>query len=74
MTEMVDLVDENDNVIGKAPKKEVTKKNLLHRTTTIIVFDKQGRFFVQRRAYTKDLWPGMLAIGVGETVQSGESY
>ena len=74
MTEMTDIVDDEDKIIGKATRDETNRAHLLHRSATIIILDEQGRFFVQKRAKTKKLWPGKFAVGVVETVQAGEKY
>ena len=74
MTELIDVVDENDSVVRTTTRKEVREKRLLHRSATIIVKDARGRIFVQKRSMAKDLWPGMHAVGVGETVKAGEGY
>lgn len=39
MVEYVDIVDEEDNVIGKATWKEMMDKSLLHRTSNVMVFN-----------------------------------
>jgi len=72
--EYLDLVDENDNVIGKAPRSEVRARNLLHRGVGILVFNSRGELYVHKRTETKDIFPGMYDMLVGGTVRAGESY
>ena len=56
--EVFDVVDENDNVIGRATRGEVHKnKDLIHRSVGVVVFDKRGRVFLQQRSATKDTDP-----------------
>ncbi len=56
--ELFDIVDEDDNVVGKATRGEVHKnKNLIHRSVGVIVFDSRGRVFLQQRSATKDTDP-----------------
>jgi isopentenyldiphosphate isomerase len=72
--EIVDLVDEEDRVIGQAPRSEVRSRNLLHREVATIVRNAAGEIFVHRRTDTKDIFPGMYDMFVAGMVTSGESY
>lgn len=72
--EIVDLVDENDEVIGRAPRQEVRGRNLLHRKVAAIVRNNRGEIYVHRRTETKDVFPGMYDMFVAGIVISGESY
>jgi isopentenyldiphosphate isomerase len=72
--EMVDLVDEEDHVIGRAPRREVRARNLLHREVAAIVRGPGGEVYVHRRTDTKDVFPGMYDMFVAGVVTSGESY
>ena len=71
--EVVDLVDESNRVIGKATRREVRAKNLLHRGVGIICTNSRGQVYVHRRTRTKDIFPGMYDMFVGGVVASGES-
>lgn len=72
--EPVDWVDEDDRVLGVVPRREMRRRNLLHRVTATFVFHPDGRLFVQQRAATKDVYPGLFDPCVGGTVTSGETY
>lgn len=72
--EIVDLVDEEDHVLGKAPRREIRARNLLHREVAAIVRNPVGEIYVHRRADTKDVFPGMYDMFVAGVVTSGESY
>ncbi len=74
MEEMIDVLDESDNIVRQAARSEVRRKALLYKSSYVIVLNGKGEYFVQKRAESKDLWPGMHAIGVGETVKAGEGY
>lgn len=74
MTEMLDVVDDEDMVIGTAPRKEVMDKALIHRASHVIVIDYFKRFLVQKRAGKKDMFPGFWDLGASETVVSSEAY
>jgi isopentenyldiphosphate isomerase len=72
--EIVDLVDEEDHVVGKAPRSEVRTRNLLHREVAAIVRNSGGEIYVHRRTDTKDVFPGMYDMFVAGMVTSDESY
>ncbi len=72
--ELVIVVDENDNVIDYVPRSVAHKNKLLHRTISILVFNKRGQLLLQKRSMKKDNNPGMMANAVGGHVEKGESY
>jgi 8-oxo-dGTP pyrophosphatase MutT (NUDIX family) len=72
--EIVDLVDEDDHVVGQAPRREVRTRNLLHREVAAIVRNPVGEIYVHRRTDTKDVFPGMYDMFVAGVVTSDESY
>jgi len=52
------LVDEKDNPIGTEEKVKChLPKGILHRAFTALLFDKNGRLVLTRRAKEKMLWP-----------------
>ncbi len=73
-SEEVDLVDEEDRVVGRATRKEVRVGNLLHRGVGILCRNSQGDIYVHRRTTTKDVFPGMYDMFAGGVVGVGESY
>ncbi len=74
MTEMFDLIDEQDNVIGQASREEVHKKGLLHRVVDVFIFNSQGELLLQKRSEKKDTNPGLWTFSAGGHVESGQSY
>lgn len=72
--ELLTLVDEEDNVLGPVPRKEVRAKGLLHRGAIVLLKNSKGEFFVHKRTMTKDTAPGMYDVVVGGAVNFGESY
>ena len=72
--ELVDLVDEENRIIGRTSRREVRGRNLLHRGVGIIVWNPRGQVYVHRRTDIKDVFPGMYDMFVGGVVGSGESY
>ena len=72
--EMTDLVDEDDRVIGRAPRSEVRRRKLLHRGAGVLCRNSAGDVYVHRRTGSKDVFPGMYDAFAGGMVASGESY
>jgi len=72
--EQVCITDENDNVVGQAPRKEMRAKNLWHRGTGIIIFNSKGEILVHKRTMIKDIYPGHYDFFFGGIVASDESY
>ncbi|MFI2736079.1 NUDIX domain-containing protein [Streptomyces sp. NPDC018711] len=72
--EIVDVVDDNDRVVGQAPRGEVHARGLTHRCVFIRVRDAEGRTFVHRRTSTKLSYPSLYDMFVGGVVGAGESY
>lgn len=72
--ELLDIVDDEDRVIGQAPRGEAYARGLLHRCVFVFVRDGLGRIFVHRRTPTKLVFPLMYDMFVGGVVGAGESY
>jgi isopentenyldiphosphate isomerase len=72
--EVLDVVDENDNVIGCEARSVVHRLGLLHRGIHLFLFDPDGQLLVQRRHRNCDTWPLALDWSVSEHVKSGEDY
>jgi len=58
--DMIVLVDENNNLIGTAPKLAAhnhdTKR---HRAFSVFIFNNKGELLLQQRSLTKKTWPGV---------------
>ncbi len=70
--ERVDWIDDAGEVIEVVPRSRIRAENLLHRSVAVIVTTTDGRLVVQRRAETKDVYPGWWDIGAGGVVTTGE--
>ena len=57
--ELLDVVDENDLIIGVKTRGEIHARGLMHRATHILVFNRQGDLFIQKRSMNKDNDPGL---------------
>jgi 8-oxo-dGTP pyrophosphatase MutT (NUDIX family) len=72
--EILDIVDEDDHVVGQATRGEAYRRGLRHRCVFILVKDRQGHIFVHRRTPTKLVFPSMYDMFVGGVVGAGETY
>jgi isopentenyl-diphosphate delta-isomerase len=73
-TEVVDVVDSADLVVGTATVGDCLEKGLLHRAVAVVVLRADGRILLQRRS-RRDLWhPGRWTLSSTGHVKSGESY
>ncbi len=75
MVEYLILVDKNDNPIGTEEKVKCHLPNgILHRAFTALIFDKNGRLVLTRRAKEKMLWPGDWDGTVASHPRESETY
>ena len=72
--EFFDVVNERDEVIGRAPRREVHARDLLHRAIHVLVFNAHGDVFLQKRSRTKDTAPGLWDSSTSGHVDAGEDY
>lgn len=73
--ELFDLVDEHDRVIGSVRRGVANKDpRLIHRAVAILVFNRKGQLFLQKRSKTKDTYPGFWTISASGHVRTGQSY
>jgi isopentenyldiphosphate isomerase len=72
--EWFDVVDASDRVIGRERRSEVHRFGLRHRAVHVLVFDRFGRIFLQKRSASKDTAPGAWDSSASGHVDSGEDY
>ncbi len=72
--EILEVVDENDNVVGTARRGDIHAQGLLHRAAHVLVFDQRGRLYLQKRSMNKDTHPGKWTTSASGHVDPGEDY
>ena len=72
--EIYDVVNDCDEVIGRASRSEVHVRGLLHRAAHVLVFDTRGEVFLQKRSMSKDRQPGVWDSSASGHLDSGETY
>lgn len=71
--ETVDIVNKTGKVIGQTIRSQAYKEGLLHPAVNIIVINKKGQIFIQRRS-PKKILPLYWDISASEHVKYGEDY
>ena len=75
MDEFFYVVDEDDNVIGKASREDChSNRKLIHRSVYVFVLNNKGEIFIQKRSMKKDLYPGFYTASATGHVDYGENY
>jgi isopentenyldiphosphate isomerase len=72
--ELFDVVDEADRVIRVARRGDVHANGWRHRAVHILVFNRAGEVFVQKRSLGKDSQPGKWDSSASGHLDSGEGY
>src|SRR5579864_5428492 len=72
--EIFDIVNERDEVIGQAPRKEVHARGLWHRAVHVLVFNAHGDVFLQKRSMLKDTAKGKWDSSSSGHLDTGEDY
>lgn len=73
-SEIFDVCDEQDRVIGQAPRGEVHARRLLHRAVHIWVFNSRGDLLLHRRSARKDQYPLCFTSSASGHLSTGEDY
>ncbi|ADN02980.1 NUDIX hydrolase [Spirochaeta thermophila] len=69
------LVDDQDRVVGTAPREACHRDpGLMHRTVHVVVMNRRGEVLLQRRSMRKDVCPGRWDTAVGGHVRPGEDH
>jgi isopentenyldiphosphate isomerase len=72
--ELLDVVNDNDEVIGVRRREDIHAEELMHRAVHILLFNSQGELFLQKRSLSKDEQPGKWDSSAAGHVDSGEAY
>ncbi len=73
--EIIDLVNEKDEVIGTATRKEIYAQGMRnYRVVHAFIVNDEGAFWIPRRVSTKKLYPNGLDYSIAGHVSAGETY
>ena len=68
------VVDTGDKPIGRATRAEVHANNLPHRAVHVLIFNRNGEVYLQKRARWKDRSPLAWDSSAAGHVKASESY
>ncbi len=74
LDEILEIVDENNNVISTATRKECYEKGLLHRAVNIFIYNSKGQVFLHKRSEKKFKFPLYWDLSCSEHVKPQESF
>lgn len=72
--EWLDILDEENRVIGRALRSEVHQRGLRHRGADVFLFTAEGKLLVQTRSATRATFPSALDCSAAEHVRAGEDF
>ena len=72
--EYLDIVDGNNNIIGKETRANIHKQMLFHRAVHIIVLNTKGEMFIQKRSAINDTYPNHWDVSSAGHLNVGEGY
>ncbi|MCB9813447.1 MAG: NUDIX domain-containing protein [Pseudomonadales bacterium] len=71
--EILDLVDENDEIIGEVVRKKANSSpNLIHREISVIIIDKNNKILLQKRSKYKTVNPNMWSLTAGHVLKGDD--
>ncbi len=73
-SEVFDVVNERNEVIGQETRGEVHRRKLLHRAVHIFAINSRGKIYLQQRSHLKDVSPLKWDSSAAGHLDAGESY
>jgi 16S rRNA (adenine1518-N6/adenine1519-N6)-dimethyltransferase len=74
MNELLDVVNERDEVVAQRDRQAVHAEHLIHRGVHVFVMNRHRQLLIQKRAQSREYYPGYFDASVGAHVSSGETY
>ncbi|MCJ7833493.1 MAG: NUDIX domain-containing protein [Deltaproteobacteria bacterium] len=71
--EYLEVVDEDNQVVGNSSRKEIHEKGLRHRSVHIFIFNTKGELYLQKRSTHKDQYPEYWDTSAAGHTDPGES-
>ena len=72
--DLIEIINEEDEVIGLASRMEFFEKAILHRNVQVIFIDKNKKIIFQKRSEQKMIFAGLLDVTVSGGVEIGDNY
>ena len=74
MEEFLDIVNDEDEVIGRETRALVHARGLQHRGAHVLLFTPNRDLIIQKRSATRKAYASLWDCSVSEHVQAGEDY
>jgi len=74
MSKYLDVVDENNQVIGKETREKIHHSGQWHRGVHVLIFNSKGQLTLQIRSSSKDRFPDHYDCSVSEHLEEGEKH
>jgi len=71
---ILNIVNDDDEIIGQASRQEIHERGLLHREVNIYFITPDNEIIFQHRSLNKDTFPDLLDASVGGHVEIGDNY
>lgn len=71
---MLNVVNDNDEIIGEKSRKEIHQDGIFHREIHVYFITPNKELIFQHRAKDKETYPDLLDATVGGHVEIGQSY
>jgi isopentenyl-diphosphate delta-isomerase type 1 len=72
--ERLEVVNDRDEVVDQAARREIHRRGLKHRAVHVLVFNSSGALFLQKRSMSKDCFPGAWDSSASGHLEIGETY
>ncbi|RJQ22788.1 NUDIX domain-containing protein [Candidatus Woesearchaeota archaeon] len=74
MNENIDVVDEQNQVVGQALLSDIYTQKLNHRAAHVLIFNDRGELFLSQNSAKHSYCPGHWNLSANATLLSKESY
>jgi len=74
MEEFLDIVNDEDEVIGRETREAVHTLGLQHRGAHVLLFAPSGELIIQKRSALRKAYASLWDCSISEHVQAGEDY
>ena len=72
--ELLDIVNDEDNVIGQDTKENKFRKSLISRSVTVFILDDNKKLLIVKRSSKKESFPNRYDAAVCGNVKASEIY
>lgn len=74
MIEILDIINDNNEIIGSASYEKIHKEKLPHRVVSAMLKNSKGQLLLQLRSEKKSAYPLHWSFSAGGHVRKGENY